>query len=545
MNRSTALLAVFLVIVMVLASCGRGGGGGGKSPSARATATAEALLAQTPSPTPSPTAELAATRAPTATPVAPATATAPPTPTTQAPTGLKVYFIDVGQGDATLIVAASGESLLIDGGRSKTRIRERLNSLGLTDLDAILATHSDADHIAGLIEVFDLYQVERFYWNGQLHDTQTFQNLMAAAEAEGAQVTVSRRGDTIALGNLSLSVLHPASLSGDSNVDSIVVLLSCGTVEVLLTGDAEVPSEEDMLAAGVVTDIDVLKVGHHGSRTSTSAAFLTATAPEVGVISAGLNNQYGHPHQEVVDRLTAAGVELWYTDTTDQDDTVRLVSDCQTFTIERVGALTTEPTPTPSPTPTPTPVPTATTAPTLTATPSGTPSTVTTVSAGTVFVTEIMPNPAAVSDTSGEWFEIYNSRSDVAVDINGWTIRDHGTNTHVIVNGGPLLVAPQGFLVLGRNSDPATNGGVTVDYQYSSFSLVNTDDEIELVDLAGTVVDTLVYTSSLVFNGASASLDPVALDAVSHDQASNWCASVSLLPAGDRGTPGAANDPCT
>ena len=98
---------------------------------------------------------------------------------------------------------------------------------------------------------------------------------------------------------------------------------------------------------------------------------------------------------------------------------------------------------------------------------------------------------------------------------------------------------------MGRNSDPGANGGVTVDYQYSGFIIGNTDDEIELVDLAGTVVDTLVYTSSLVFNGASASLDPDAIDAVSHDQVSDWCASVSLLPAGDRGTPGAANDPCS
>ena len=89
--------------------------------------------------------------------------------------GFTIYFIDVAQGDATFVVADNGESLLIDGGRSETRIRERLGDLGVTDLDAVVATHPDADHIAGLVEVFDLYQVERFYWNGQTHDTQTFQ----------------------------------------------------------------------------------------------------------------------------------------------------------------------------------------------------------------------------------------------------------------------------------------------------------------------------------------------------------------------------------
>ena len=104
------------------------------------------------------------------------------------PGGFTVYFIDVGQGDATLIVADTGESLLIDGGRSKARIRERLSSLGVADLEAVLATHPDSDHIAGLVEVFDLYPIERFYWNGQSHDTQTFQNLMAAVQAEGGYV---------------------------------------------------------------------------------------------------------------------------------------------------------------------------------------------------------------------------------------------------------------------------------------------------------------------------------------------------------------------
>ena len=298
-------------------------------------------LTTTPTATPAPTATPTqlpptATPAPAATPTP--TPTATPTATaTVGPDGFTVYFIDVGQGDATLIIAASGESLLIDGGRSKTRIRERLSSLGITDLDAVLATHADSDHISGLVEVFDLFQIERFYWNGQAHDTLAFQNLMTAAQTEGSVITVSTRGDTIPLGNLSLQVLHPSTLSGDSNVDSIVVLLSCGTVAILLTGDAEIPSEEGMLAAGILLDIDVLKVGHHGSRTSTSDEFLGVIVPEVGVISAGLNSQYGHPNQEVVDRLTVAGVELWHTDISELDDTVGLVSDCGVFALEQPG----------------------------------------------------------------------------------------------------------------------------------------------------------------------------------------------------------------
>jgi len=238
----------------------------------------------------------------------------------------------VGQGDATLIVADTGETLLVDAGRSKTRIRERLQTLGIEDLDAILATHPDADHIAGLIEVLDLYDIERYYHSGDTHTTQTYANLLAAVDAEdGLESFIVARGDTITLGSLTIEVLHPGTLTGDNNVDSIVLLLSCGEVDVLLMADAETPSEQEMLVAGVLGDVEVLKVGHHGSRSSTSQAFLDVVSPEFGVISAGLDSQYGHPHAEVVELLEGFGVELILTDTTVGDDTVVLESDCEAY----------------------------------------------------------------------------------------------------------------------------------------------------------------------------------------------------------------------
>ena len=166
------------------------------------------------------------------------------------------------------------------------------------------------------------------------------------------------------------------------------------------------------------------------------------------------------------------------------------------------------------------------------------------VPAGAVYVSEIMANPSAVTDTNGEWFEIYNTLADVSVDINGWTLRDHGTNTHLISSGGPLLVPPQGFLVLGRNSDTATNGGVPVGYSYSGFLLANSGDEIEIVDTAGKTVDTVIYTSSGVFKGASTTLDPTRFDATANDNQANWCPATTQMPGGDTGTPGAPNDPC-
>ena len=204
---------------------------------------------------------------------------------------------------------------------------------------------------------------------------------------------------------------------------------------------------------------------------------------------------------------------------------------CRSTTVE---PPTPTPTPSPTPTPTPTPSPTPTPAPSL----------VTVVAPGTVFVAEFMANPAAVSDTVGEWFEVFNSSASVAVDINGWTIRDLGSNRHVIDNGGPLVIGPRGFLVLGRNGDPTTNGNVPVDYQYSGFTLSNGDDEIQVLDAAEAVIDTVVYDSSVIFNGSSTTLDPNAFSATSNDNLANWCAGSTLQPGGDRGTPGSANDFC-
>lgn len=158
-------------------------------------------------------------------------------------------------------------------------------------------------------------------------------------------------------------------------------------------------------------------------------------------------------------------------------------------------------------------------------------------------MSEMMPDPAAVPDSAGEWFEVYNSRSDVSVDINGWTIRDQGIDSHTIDNGGPLLVPPMGFLVLGRNGNSDQNGGVKAAYEYSSLVLLNSGDTIELVDGTGTVIDSVSYSSSTA--GASASLSSGSFSASGSLQAANWCAATSLMSGGDMGTPGSANGPCS
>ncbi len=287
-------------------------------------------LGPTDDPTPPQTLLTAATAEPPSTPRTAIESEA----TEESSRGFTIYFLDVGEGDAILVETSTGERLLVDGGPSKALIRNHLARLGVDDLDALLATHADADHVAGLAAILEDYDVERIYWNGVPSDTDTFENFMALSEDEAAELKVIARGDVITLGDLKIRVLHPAELTGDSNVDSIVVLVQCGPVEVLLTGDAEGESERSMLAAGVLMDVDILKVGNHGSRTSTSQEFLEVVRPEFGVINSGVGTQFVHPyhpHKDALDALSAANVQILRTDTTVEPDGVTVTTSCDGY----------------------------------------------------------------------------------------------------------------------------------------------------------------------------------------------------------------------
>jgi len=305
---------------------------------------------------------LGATSAPTATPtptLSPSpTLTATPTPSSSpTPEMLKVHFIDVGQGDAILIDKGDTD-ILVDGGPTSASVLTYLQGQGVGDIDLLVATHPHADHIGGLTAVLSQYQVSEIWVNGDTATSQTYQNFAGAVAAEGATIREVTRGYTTQMDGLDIAVFNPtAQRTGDLNEDSVVFRLTCGEVSVLLTGDATDDSEATMLAAGLALDSDVLKVGHHGSSTSTSAAFLAAVTAEDAVISVGAGNTYGHPTQETLDRLAAAGANIYRTDL---NGTVVLTSDCSAYSITTSGAL---PTPTPAttatPGTTPTPAPSA------------------------------------------------------------------------------------------------------------------------------------------------------------------------------------------
>lgn len=247
--------------------------------------------------------------------------------------GYAAIFLDVGQGDATVLIASTGEVALIDGGVSKTLLAKRLARLGLTRVDTIVATHADADHITGLPEALADYEVSRILWNGVSKGTQIFDAFLAAAKAEtGAEIVIARRGDVFQLGNLQLEVLHPgpgADTSDDHNNESVVLQTGCAGGWLLMPGDSEHTAEDEMIAAGVLSDVDVLHAAHHGSSTGSGAAFLAKVQPEIAVISAGVENAYDHPDKEVVDRFEAAGMQIWRTDVGWDDDSVWMHADCK------------------------------------------------------------------------------------------------------------------------------------------------------------------------------------------------------------------------
>lgn len=244
-----------------------------------------------------------------------------------------VSFLDVGQGDAALIETPSGVQVLVDGGRFRSVDRPLSEELPFYDrsIDVVIATHADSDHIGGLVSVLKDYKVNHIILPEKGSDTsayRTLQEVVKEGQAEGATVQHVSRGDVVTLDNQAyIQILFPASEHApqETNASSLIFKLVYGETSWLFTGDSPQAIEEfitTQLAEGL--DIDVLKVGHHGSDTSSGQAFLAAASPAFAVISAGAENPYGHPANAVLGRLVSLGVE---TLCTCDLGTVTLVSD--------------------------------------------------------------------------------------------------------------------------------------------------------------------------------------------------------------------------
>jgi competence protein ComEC len=234
---------------------------------------------------------------------------------------LRVSVLDVGQGDAILIEAPSGARVLVDGGPSGALITQALGEVmspGERRIDLMVLTHAQDDHVTGLIEVMERYDVRGVLWNGQAGETAAFRALSEAMTGQALPVAIAQAGQVVELGDGAyIEVLHPqpALLVGtedDLNNNAVVLRLVYGEVSFLLTGDIEVDGEKAILDAGHDVSATVLKVAHHGSDGATTQPFLDATAPSIAVVSAGAGNPFGHPSPSL--RLRLSGVPLLRTD---------------------------------------------------------------------------------------------------------------------------------------------------------------------------------------------------------------------------------------
>jgi competence protein ComEC len=303
-NRRYFILACTLIIILFLAAC---------------SAPAHQTTTFTPATT------LTVPQASTAT-------AATPTTTIQTNIPLDVYFIDVGQGDCE-IVRCQDKTMLIDAGTnaSATSLVHTIKNMGISKFDVAIGTHPHEDHIGGLDAVINNFSIGTLYMPKATANTKTFTDVLTAIKNKGYTVTTPVPGSTFNIGDARCTILAPNSQTYDDlNNYSIVIKLEYGNTSFLFTGDAQALSEQEMLAKGFNLKANVLKVGHHGSDSSTTVQFLQAVSPQFGIIEVGAGNDYGHPHQVTLDKLAAANVKVYRTDL---NGTIIIRSDGVTLTV--------------------------------------------------------------------------------------------------------------------------------------------------------------------------------------------------------------------
>lgn len=251
---------------------------------------------------------------------------------------LTTTFFDIGQGDAIHLRLPHDQDILIDGGPSNRVIEKLGSAMPLFDrhIDIVVATHPDADHITGLIGVMRTYRIGLLLILDIKRNTPEYDDLLAAAHKYQIPIQKARPGQIFQfVSGARFEILASGDSEGAEkgtplNDSSIVAIMRYQDIEMLFTGDAGTAVEQEILAKYPSLQVEILKAGHHGSRTSTSKALLHAVNPQAVIISAGKDNTYGHPHREVVERIERSGAQLYRTDT--QGD-ITIVSDGKTFEI--------------------------------------------------------------------------------------------------------------------------------------------------------------------------------------------------------------------
>ncbi|WP_440949707.1 lamin tail domain-containing protein [Methanosphaerula subterraneus] len=397
----------------------------------------------------------------------PATATVTSTPVATYTIGgttagtLRVSVLDVGQGDSILIQSPAGKTMLVDAGDTDagSRVVADLKARGVTSLDAAVASHAHADHIGGYQAVLSQFPVGTFYDSGYPSTSSIYENLLTTIDQKNIRFITPTAGQTIDLDPaIRIDVLSPdGKNTGEIHDNMLVLRLSYGSTSFLLAGD--MPDTLEKQIASSFKPTTVLKVGHHGSRTSSSAAFLTAIKPEVAIISVGAGNSYGHPTAEALGRLQAVGAKIYRTD---QAGTVTVTTDGNTYTVatDKTGSSA--------------PVQVATMA---AAAQAAAPVAVTQqqssmpASSGSVSIT--------VLDLKGETVTITNSGSS-SVSLAGWKLTDEGAKHSYTFTGTTVPAA---------GSVTIASGTATGDIKWKSDNVWNNDgDTAYLYDGSGRLV---------------------------------------------------------
>ncbi len=239
---------------------------------------------------------------------------------------LEVTFFDIGQGDSIFVETPYGHQIIIDGGPDSKILEKLAKEMPLWDktIDLIILTHPEKDHIIGLLKVLERYKVEQILWTGIVRNTADYNKWQELIQKEKAKITIAESSKRIKAGKVFFNILYPfESLEGEefknSNDTSIIAQLIFNNSSFLFTGDAPKSIKKKILSRckediNCLLNSDVLKVGHHGSKTSISEEFLEEVFPEIAVISCGRDNPYNHPHQEVLKNLEKFGIEILRTD---------------------------------------------------------------------------------------------------------------------------------------------------------------------------------------------------------------------------------------
>lgn len=228
---------------------------------------------------------------------------------------LEVHFLDIGQGDSTLIKYGE-HAMLIDAGEndSGTKVQAYLKSQGVTQLDYVIGTHPDSDHIGGLDVIIYKFDCDRVMIPDYQKNTKTYRDVLAAMDNKAYHNTLPVPGSQYSLGDAVFTIIAPNGNYSSANNNSIGLLLRYGERTFLFTGDAEEEAETDIVANGIDIDCDVYQVGHHGSKSSSSEVLLNAASPAYAVISCGEDNQYGHPHAQTLNNFRYRQIQVFRTD---------------------------------------------------------------------------------------------------------------------------------------------------------------------------------------------------------------------------------------